>query len=176
MTEAKALKELKKGSEKALAWFIEKYSGYVTTVIYNILGNTMDVSDLEEVASDVFYALWENADKVHSPKGFLGTVARNMAKNKLRQVGNDLPLDDNLIVLEGEDPEQLMEKKECSRLIKSEVLSMGQPDRDIFLRFYYYFQTIEEISAEMGIHPSTVKTKLRRGRMRLHKVLSRYLS
>ena len=48
---------------------------------------------------------------------------------------------------------------------------MSHPDREIFLRHYYYCQTVSQISGEMGINVSTVKTKLRRGREKLRKQL-----
>ena len=176
MTEAKALKELKKGSEEALGWFIDRYTPYVTTIIHNVLGAYMDLSDIEEVAADVFFALWENAGKVHSPKGYLGTIARNMAKNKLRQLADTLPLEENLLILEGVSPEKALEEKELSRAVKRAVLDMGHPDREIFLRFYYYFQSLEEIATEMDMNLSTVKTRLRRGRTRLKETLTRYIT
>lgn len=176
MTEAKALKELKKGSEEALEWFIQTYTPYVTTIIYNIIGNSMDENDVEEVVSDVFFALWRNADKVCLPKGYLGTVARNMAKNKCRQLGHDLPLEDQILIVDELTPETRIEKKELRRAVKKAVLDMRHPDREIFLRFYYYCQTLEEISVEMNINLSTVKTKLRRGKARLRSILAQYIT
>lgn len=176
MTEATALRELKNGSEKALEWFIRTYTPYVTTVIHNIIGSSMDMSDVEEVAADVFYKLWENAETVHSPKGFLGTVAWNLAKNKCRERDFDLPLEEEILVVDEISPEAEIEKKELNRAVKLAVLGLPQPDKDIFLRFYYYCQTMETISAEMGINLSTVKTKLRRGRIRLRSVLIQYIT
>lgn len=176
MTEAAALRELKNGSEKALEWFIEAYTPYVTTIIHNIIGSFMDMSDVEEVAADVFYKLWENAETVHSPKGFLGTVARNLAKNKCRQLGCELPLEEEILVVDDGSPETELEEKELSRAVKLAVLGLPQPDREIFLRFYYYYQTMDMISEEMGINLSTVKTKLRRGRVRLRSVLVQYVT
>lgn len=176
MTEAAALKELKKGSEKALEWFIRAYTPYVSAIIHNIIGDKMDMSDVEEVASDVFFALWENAEKVTSPKGYLGTIARNRAKNKLRSLGFDLPLEEAVLVLEGDAPEAGLEKKEQRRAVKKAVLAMPHPEREIFLRHYYYCQKIETISREMDIPLSTVKTKLRRGRARLGRELNKYIT
>ena len=172
----KALKELRGGSEEALAFFIHKYTPYVTTVIFNLIGTSMEMEDIEEVAADVFFTLWENADTVHSVKGYLGTVARNKAKNKLRELGCELPLKDHMLVIDELTPEMHIEKKELAAIVKRAVLWMPQPDREIFLRFYYYYQSLEEIAAEMGINISTVKTKLRRGRSRLKKSLARYLT
>ena len=102
MTETKALRLLQQGSADALKWFITKYTPYVSTVVYNIIGSTMSVSDAEEVTADVFYALWENADKVKSGavRGYLGSIARNKAKNKFREAGFDLPLEEELYISE----------------------------------------------------------------------------
>ena len=176
MTEANALKELKKGSERALEWFIDSYTPYVTAIIRNIIGECMDLGDVEEVASDVFYALWENARKVYSVKGYLGTVARNMAKNKLRSLGWDLPLEEKILVVAGDNPETALEEKEKAKAVKRAVLRMPYPEREIFLRHYYYCQKIETISREMDIPLSTVKTKLRRGRARLGRELEKILT
>lgn len=176
MTERKALKELRNGSEEALCWFIHQYTPYVSTVIHNIIGTYMDTADVEEVASDVFLALWENAATVNSPKGYLGTVARNKAKNKLRERNLSLPLMDEILVLEGLDLEQQVAEKELSAAVKRAVLEMPHPDKEIFLRFYYYYQSLEVISGEMGMNLSSVKSKLRRGRLKLKDSLLRYLT
>lgn len=176
MTEATVLRELKKGSETALCWFIDAYTPYVTAIIHGIIGEHMDMADVEEVASDVFYCLWENARKVYSVKGYLGTMARNKAKNKLRSLDYDLPLEEQILVIGGDDPEEKIEEKERNRAIRRAVLGMPHPDREIFLRHYYYCQKVDIISAEMGIPLSTVKTKLRRGRARLGRELQNLLT
>ena len=58
MTEAKALRELQKGSQQALEWMIDTYNPYVSTIVYNIIGGRMTQADVEETVSDVFFALW----------------------------------------------------------------------------------------------------------------------
>lgn len=178
MTESKALRQLKRGSEEALGWFIDQYSGYVTTIIYNIIGIHMDVSDIEEVASDVFLAFWRNAQKVRcgAVKGYLGAISRNMAKNKLRSRGFDLPLEEQILLVDEVTPEMAAERAELSRVVRLAVLDMPQPDREIFLRHYYYNQKTERIAAEMDMNHSTVRSKLRRGRESLRNTLTDYLT
>ena len=56
MTEEQALRHLKRGSQAALEWFIDRYGGYVTAIIRGIIGQSMTVADVEEAASDVFLA------------------------------------------------------------------------------------------------------------------------
>ena len=176
MKEIKAMKELRTGSEEALQFFIHKYNAYVTTVIFNIIGTAMDMADIEEVAADVFVALWQHAEAVHSVKGFLGTVARNKAKNKMRQIGQEVPLDDGILVVEELTPEMCAEKKELAAAVKKAVMRLPQPDREIFLRHYYYCQKVDTISREMNLPLSTVKTKLRRGRARLGHELQKLIT
>lgn len=176
MTEPTALKKLKSGSEDALGWFIARYSGYVATVVHNVIGDSMPEADMEEVVSDVFVALWRSAASVRSPKGFLGSTARNLAKNKARTRHLTLPLEDAVLQIQGLTMEDLWERWELNDAVKQAVLDMDQPDRDIFLRFYYYYQTLEEISSQMDMPLSTVKSRLRRGRSKLEASLSRYFT
>jgi RNA polymerase sigma-70 factor (ECF subfamily) len=117
---------------------------------------------------------WSNADKVKSEKikAYLGGIARNKAKAKTRELGQDVSLDDDIIIISGIGPERTFEKHEQAEMIKRAVLSMQYPDREIFLRHYYYFLPVAQIAEEMKLNISTVKTRLRRGRDKLKETLS----
>lgn len=178
MTEAKALRLLQQGSAEALKWFMGKYTPYVSTIIYNIIGSAMTSADVEEVASDVFFALWENADKVNSGsvRGYLGAVARNKAKNKFREAGFELPLDEELYILEDLPLEELQMERELQHIVRKKVLEMTEPDREILLRYYYYYQSIQRISREMGMSVSNIKVRLHRARNTLRSALTDYIT
>ena len=49
--------------------------------------------------------------------------------------------------------------------------SLPEKDRQIFLRHYYYGQTVADISREMKMPESTVKSRLRRGREKMKEYL-----
>lgn len=178
MTESKALRLLQQGSADALKWFIGKYTPYVSTIIYNIIGSHMGSSDVEEVASDVFFALWENADKVNhaSARGYLGAVARNKAKNKFREAGFVLPLEEELYILEDISLEEQHMERELQAVVRQEVLAMPEPDREILLRYYYYYQPIARIAREMGMSQSNIKVRLHRARNTLRSTLTDYIT
>lgn len=54
------------------------------------------------------------------------------------------------------------------------ALEMLEPsDRELFVRHYYYGQTVEKAAEEMGMNRSTAKTRLRRGREKLKRQLER---
>lgn len=178
MTEGKALRKLQQGSEEALCWFIDTYTPYVTAIISNIIGDRMDCADIEETASDVFLAFWQNAGKVRplSVRGYLGAIARNLAKNKLRQLRQELPLEDEILAVDEISPETRIEQQELTGAVRSAILEMEQPQREIFLRFYYYGQKTDEIARQLQMNPSTVRCKLSRGRDDLRKTLIRYFT
>ena len=178
MTELKALRLLQQGSADGLRWFIAKYTPYVSTVIYNIIGSSMSSADVEEVASDVFFALWENAEKVNSGsvRGYLGSIARNKAKNKIREAGFDLPLEEELYISEDLPLEEQFAQQELQSIVKREVMAMDEPDREILLRYYYYYQPIHRIAREMGMTAANIKVRLHRARNTLRSTLAVYIA
>ncbi len=175
MDEHRALRELKRRNEKALIWFIDRYSAYVNTIIYNIAGSSLSSADIEEISSDVFLILWINAEKISAgkAKAYLGGVARNKAKERMRKAGADLPLEDDLILISGENPELAFAERELARFLQKAILAMPYPEREIFIRHYYYFQSVSQIAGELDMNPSTVKTRLHRGRKKLKEALSK---
>lgn len=174
MREELILRKLKNGDPAGLQALMDRYIPYVSAVTWNILRFSMTPEDAEEVVSDVFLAAWNQAGDLKSGcvKAWLGSVARHKAKNKLRQMGQELPLEEDVLELPGDDgPEESAARTEEASLVRQAVDSLPQPDREVFLRHYYYAQTVREISSYMNLNESTVKTKLRRGRMRLKELL-----
>ena len=174
MNEAKALALLKKGDEEALSWFIDKYSNYVGTIVNNILQSSMTHEDVEEVTSDVFVTLWQSAERLYplNLKGYLSRVSRSLSMQKLRDKATELPLDEDILILDDDSEFDRLEQKDRDEMVRKAVYAMPQPDKEIILRFYYYCQSVSVIADQMQMNPSTIKTKLRRGRERLRLILS----
>lgn len=177
MREELILRRMRGRDPAALEALMDRYIPYVSAVVWNILRYWMQPEDAEEVVSDVFLAAWEQAEdlKAGCVKAWLGAVARNKAKNKLRQLGKDLPLEEDVLDIPGgDDPADAAQRAEERSCVKQALKELPQEDREIFLRHYYYAQTVREISEKMALNESTVKTKLRRGRMRLKDLLTRW--
>ena len=166
LTEEQALRQMKQGSQDALAWFIHRYGAYVSTIIHNIIGQRMSNADVEEVASDVFLALWNNAGKIlpNAARSWLATV---------RRASDTLPLDEEAVIVDDRTPEATLERREQAVRVRMALLSLNPVDREVFLRFYYYYQKTADIAADMGLNESTVRTKLNRGRAKLRDFLLR---
>jgi RNA polymerase sigma-70 factor (ECF subfamily) len=104
---------------------------------------------------------------------YLGAIARNKAKNKLRQLSENLPLDDETIADGGVTPEDTLLVDDERQTVKTAILSMDAPDREIFLRHYYGSQTVAAIADETGITESAVKHRLIRGREKLRQIIDK---
>ena len=101
-------------------------------------------------------------------------MARHKARNRLRQTGRTLPLEGEALEIPGQaDPADQLARAEEGQLVRAAVDALPHQEREIFLRYYYYAQTMPEIAQRMDLNLSTVKTKLRRGRMKLKEQLTR---
>lgn len=177
MREEVILRKMRQGDPDGLEALMDRYIPYVSAIVWNILRGCMPKEDAEEVVSDVFLSAWNQASdlKPGFVKQWLGAVARNKAKNRLRLMGGDLPLEEDVLEIPDEfTPVTRAERAEERRQVRRAVNELGEPDREIFLRHYFFAQTVAEIGACMHLNESTVKTKLRRGRMRLKDLLTRW--
>lgn len=150
---------------------MKRYTPYVVAVVGGILpGRTQDI---EETASDVFFALYQNCERVDPArlKAYLGAAARNMALNRRRSLRPTEPLEEDMILLSDQSLETETERAELDQAVRRAVLGMEQPDREIFLRHYYSCQTVAQIAAALEMGESAVKSRLKRGREKLKHTL-----
>lgn len=172
MNEISLIKKLKKGDADALDYAIKTYSPYISVVLFNMCGGNLGREDTEEIVSDVFVALWRNAAKINLEKGsirsYLAGTVRNLTAMRLREKHiNTVQIDESIDIAAKNTPEeQLLEIDRDIRLWRA-VTALGEPDSEIFVRYYRYGEKIREIAVNMGIKAATVKTKLSRGRKKL---------
>lgn len=168
--ESKLLRQLQKRHKNSINQAIEAYTPYLSTVLYNMIGNGLPKEDIEEIVSDVFVMLWKNADYIDLSKGtlrsYIAATARNFALKRLNKRKDYTNLDDVEIPVEDDfivDNEQI-----CVGC----VMRLGEPDNEIFVRFYRYDEKLKDISKATGLNISTIKTKLSRGKRKLKKILN----
>ena len=168
------VEKLKKHNENALGQIIEQQSGFVASVVYNTANGSLSKEDIEEVTADVFVTLWNNADKVQEGKlkGYLCTIARTRTLNKIAANKNR-----NILNIDDYDPEDDFsiedetEKNDIHKVLRETIDKLKIPDKDILIRYYFYSQTVTQISDGMKINIETVKSKLRRTREKIKKEL-----
>lgn len=177
MNDSALLRRLRAKDPAALEALMDKYIPYVSAIVWNFLCASMSREDAEEVVSDVFLAAWNQAKdiRLNALKQWLGAVARNKARQKLRAAGFDLPLEEDVLEIPaGDSPENSLAREEEARLVREAVDRLEEPDREIFLRHYWFAQSVSQIGKQMRMNESTIKTKLRRGRARLKETLEKW--
>lgn len=162
---------LQKDDFDALREMIINYTPFVSSILARILKNMKQ--DIDELTADVFVAAWDNRKKLEAGKlaAYLGVIARNKAFSLLRKEHEELPLEEDILIYDNENIELMVEQKELSGLLKEALQSLPTAHRELFVRHYYYGQTVSEAASEMDINESTAKSWLKRGRERLRDIL-----
>lgn len=174
MDEQNLLSRLRHGDEQALAAAITQYSAYVVTVIHNRSRGLLSPEDEDELASSVFFALWQSCRTVKEGhlRAWLGSVARNKTVDRLRKSRSEIPLDEDLA---GTD-DFLLEvatKREQAQQLRAAVAQLSETDREIIFRFYDLCQPAVEIAAALGLTPAAVRMRLVRSREAIRNELCR---
>jgi len=173
MEDGKLLRRMQKGDAGSLEVLIRRYTPYVSAVVYRFLGS-LPREDLEEAVADTFVALWRHAADLEAEtlRSWLGTVAANKAKSKLRAHTDSAPLLETLPSPE-KTPEGQTESQETGQALWRAVDSLPEPERTLFFRYYYEGEKLKTVAAELGLSLSAAKTKLFRGRQVLKEILLR---
>ena len=74
--------------------------------------------------------------------------------------------------IEISDDTSTTEEGLTSSAVWDAVMSLGEPDNEIFVRYYKFDEKLKDISKATGINISTIKTKLSRGKLKLKRILS----
>lgn len=171
----KLVHRLNKHDEKALIQIMDLYTPLVATVISNVAKGSMSKEDIEETVSDVFVTLWNNREnvKANTLKGYICCIARTRAINKVKSVSNKAVLNiDDYDIHDDFSIEDETDKKDIEQELREVIKTIGEPDKEILLRYYYLCETVSVISEKTSIKLETVKSKLRRTRERIKKELT----
>lgn len=175
MNENQLIKKLRKKDEAALEEIMNHYMPLVSAIIYNVSRGSLSKADIEETTADVFFTLWNNTDKVRegSLKGYISTIAKNKAKDRLRALGSQIVVDiDDVIVADEYTLSDNIDRQVLQKDLDDALNQFGQPDRDILVRYYYYYQTAPKIAEIMNLKTETVKSKIKRARLKLKAFLT----
>ncbi len=170
--ESKLLRQLKQKQKKSINQAIEIYTPYLSTVLFNMVGNGLPKEDIEEIISDVFVMLWKNAEYIDLEKGtirsYISTSARNFALKRLNKKSEYISIDDVDL------PDTTNFTDDCfdAEQLWKAVMKLGEPDNEIFVRFYRFDEKLKDISEVTGLNISTIKTKLSRGKRKLKEILN----
>lgn len=162
-------------SEVAIAQTAVKYGTYANRIAFNILKNK---EDSEECVLDSYLRLWNSIppQKPLNFKAFLGKIVRNLALDKYEmktaEKRGGLQVDLCLEELAECIPEKEMEEGYITEII-NDFLGKQDPKKvKIFVRRYWYLDSIKDIAIMCACSESSVKTTLFRMREALKEELN----
>lgn len=154
-----------------------KYGRLCYTIAYNILGNAQDA---EECVNDTLLSVWNKIPqtKPENFKAFVCRISRNTALNKLeyntaekRSLNAAVSLSELEEIIPDNKFSSDAAEGEISRLI-SDFLSRQKPEiRRVFIRRYWFFDSVGDIAARFSFSESKVKSMLFHTRNKLKKFL-----
>ena len=170
---------IKNGNEKAFDTLFRKY--YPMLCAY---GNKfVELEDAEECVNDTYLNAW-NSMPTHWPKQletFLGKITRNLSFNKYkhdhaekRGSGEITLVLDELTdcVSDTDNVEQVLDHQELIKAISSFVRSLSENKRNLFVRRYWYADSVSAIANDTGMLQGTVSKTLERTRKQLKAYLT----
>ena len=170
MTDQNILQLLFARAEGAIEALARQFGQRLYAIAMNILSSPRDA---EECVNDTYLALW-NAIPPEKPDplcAYTYRVGRNIALKRLRsntaQMRNsayEVSLDELSGCIAGHTLEETVDARELGRAIDRFLDTLSRENRVIFLRRYWYGDSVSQIAADLNLRPGTVSVRLSRTR------------
>lgn len=175
MLEDNAIIELyNERDEKAIQETANKYGKLLYSISYNIVVNPQDA---EECTSDTYLNVWNSIPpkRPHSFKAYILKVVRNISINRLKlsrrkKRGNgeyQIALEEIENTLSVSNERNFIDGIYLRDTLNCFLDTLSNEKREIFIRRYWYFDSIKDISKNYGVGTSKVKMVLLRCRNEL---------
>jgi len=181
MEDREIIERFLRRDESAITEAKNKYHRYLSYIASNVLSSAQDV---EECENDVYFSAWTHIppDEPQSLKLYLAKLMRCRAVDVYRAESaakrggtqKDLSLEELLEAMpEQADPstgntvEEAIEAKELGRVINDFLKGLPEEHRSVFLRRYWFYDSIGDIAERFGFTEGKTKVLLYRIREKL---------
>ncbi len=165
--------------EKAIRETDKKYSSYLYVIANNILN---DHEDSRECVNDTYLRAWNTIPPSCPPRlaYYLGRITRGLSIDRLRShtarkrlaSGYSVSMEElGDCFASFEDVQADYELEILSQALTAFLSGLDEQKRSIFIRRYYFCDSIKEISRRMGLSESAIKSILKRVRDNLKSYL-----
>ncbi len=167
--------------ESAIPHTAQKYGAKLRQIANSILNN---MASAEECENETYLEAW-NSIPPNEPRtylfAFLGRITRHLAIDECRKNTSqkrhalfcELTQEMEQCIPGKDDPEEALEASALSQAINTFLKTCTEAQRTVFVRRYWYFDTIPEICKRYGYSQSKVKTMLFRMRNGLRTYLEK---
>ena len=161
--------------DTALVRVVELYGGIVNGMARRIVA---DATLAEEVAQDVFVALWRRPGAFDPARGslktFLATLARNKAVDLVRKEQGMRRTKDALVAefATSVSNYELGNEFETNEELRDALGEIPDTQREAIALAYFGGRTYREVASELSVPEGTVKTRMRDGLAKLRVALT----
>ena len=164
-------------NEKAIGETDKKYGRLCFSIAHNILRNT---EDSEECVNDTYLSLWNTIPPTKPNKfpAFISKVTRYISLDKFdflhakkRLPEMEVSFEELEEILPDESFRSKMEDSELGEIISGFLRGEKPDSRNVFIRRYYFFDSVSEIAKRFSFSESKVKSMLSRSRKKLREYL-----
>lgn len=170
--------------EQGLELLMDRYMGLVYTIVSNQLRQVCSKEDIEDCASEVLFAVYQQRAAIDlsrsSLKTFVAVVAKRKAitrYHKLRSEQLQVEQYDSMhmegIADSHKHGAELAGEKEMKQELINAIKSLGEPDSQILVRKYYLGQSSKEIAAQLNMKVNTLDKRVSRALGRLKHLIGR---
>jgi len=177
--DSELLRRTAQGDHSCLQELHRRYSGVLHATAFRILNN---VKDAEEVVQEAFVQIWEKAAVYDTQRGkpltWAMTVTRNKAIDRLRRVQRRHRLQEE-IEQEAQIWDRMVEydssaevvAHETQAMVRSAVIQLSDDQRRAIELAFFGGLTQNEIAEQLHEPLGTVKARIRRGMMKLRRII-----
>lgn len=166
-------------SEQAIPELKDRFGRLIRKVAVSVTGSD---EDAEEIENDTYLALWERIppEKPDPLGAYVCAAARNLSLKRRRassaekrSEGLSVPLEELDNVLRSDELSERLSARELGELINSFLSGLDKQSRTLFIRRYYFCESVGDAARALGISENNAFVKLSRIRQRLKKHLEK---
>jgi len=149
-------------AEEELEALMDAYENLLYAITVGILGKSRR-EDAEECVADTFLAYWRNRHRpIENVQAYLAVSAKHMALNRLKQLRRREyeQLTEEMPDLFSLSPEEEVMETINEEIVRQVLAELKGYDGEIFLRRYFWCQSVKEIARQMGLQPKFVENRL----------------
>ena len=164
-------------SEEAISCLSEKYGAFCFAIAENILSCR---EDSEECVNDTWLSAW-NAIPPARPnplKPYVGKITRNLAFDKYayrtaeKRNANVTVLMGEMSEIVGGEEDNGVDKEAIIAAINEFLADLDRLNRALFLRRYWYYDSLADLAKKSGLRENVIKARLARMREKLRRKLA----
>ena len=167
--------------EQGLKELSDKYNNYCHSISCRIVH---DEEDARECVNDTWFQAWRTIPPTipNNLGAYLARITRNLSLNRYRRAHQKKREADRVAVCldelqecvsGGVSPERMAEQSYLGQVISDFLRGLPKEERIMFVRRYFYMDSVAEVAEYFGCSESKVKTMMFRCRKKLQEILIR---